>query len=51
MKPLVLALLIVVKEAMVPGIMNELIPQHGIPSLHARRSAPVGFSKPNKTEE
>ena len=50
-KPLVMAPLIVVKESMVAGMMNDLIAQRGIPSLRARRSAPVGFSKANQTEE
>jgi len=46
-----MAPLIVVKESMVPGMMNNLIAQGGIPSLRARDSAPVGFSKANQTAE
>jgi len=50
-KPLFLAHLMVVKDSMVPGMMNDLKAQRGIPSLRVRRRAPVGFSKPNQTEE
>jgi hypothetical protein len=50
-KPLVTAPLIVVKESMVSGMMNNLIAQGGIPSLRARDGAPIGFSKANQTEE